>query len=119
MSRLRLEMSVKANVVPASSGTATMSCIKVRVKPIEPAPIMAILRATFSSPYWELTRISTRRLRLRKDSNHPMPYGDLFNGKTWKIMQKWLCHRLVLYAAKKSVSEKILSFSFYHNLDHA
>src|SRR5437588_2045080 len=51
MSRLRLEMSVKANVVSANSGTATISCIKVRVKPIEPAPIMAIFKVMFSSPH--------------------------------------------------------------------
>src|SRR2546425_471269 len=50
ISRFRLEISVKVNVVSANSGTARMSRIKVRVKPIEPAPIMAILMATFLSP---------------------------------------------------------------------
>src|SRR5438093_6724954 len=42
MSRLRELMSVMANVVSASSGTARMSRISRRVKPIDPAPIIAI-----------------------------------------------------------------------------
>jgi tetratricopeptide (TPR) repeat protein len=40
-------MSVIANVVCASSGTAKMSRMSRRVKPIEPAPIMAILIGLF------------------------------------------------------------------------
>ncbi len=42
MSRLVAEMSIKAKWVSANSGTASMSCMSLRVKPIEPAPIMAI-----------------------------------------------------------------------------
>lgn len=59
------------------------------------------------------------RLRSRQDGYHPMSNGDLFNGKAFKIRQKLLCHTLVFNAARKPVSEKRLSFSFYHNLDHA
>src|SRR5687768_11567847 len=43
MSRFRALMSVIANVVCASSGTDKMSRMSRRVKPIEPAPIIAIL----------------------------------------------------------------------------
>src|ERR1700704_3637967 len=50
ISRFLLEISVKANIVLANSGTATISWSKVRVKPIESAPIRAILRAMYSSP---------------------------------------------------------------------
>ena len=42
MSRLDWEMSMKAKWVSFSSGTARMSCMSLRVKPMEPAPIMAI-----------------------------------------------------------------------------
>ena len=44
ISRLRSEMSVRAKVVSANSGTASTSDMSRRVKPIEPAPIIAILR---------------------------------------------------------------------------
>jgi tetratricopeptide (TPR) repeat protein len=40
-------MSVIANVVPVSSGTDKMSRMRRRVKPIEPAPIIAILMGLF------------------------------------------------------------------------
>src|SRR4051812_13624858 len=44
MSRFAWLMSVMAKVVPWSSGTARMSRMSRRVKPIEPAPIMAMRR---------------------------------------------------------------------------
>src|SRR5205809_4269353 len=44
ISRLRWLISVMAKVASANSGTARMSRISRRVKPIEPAPIIAIFK---------------------------------------------------------------------------
>ena len=41
---LNTQRSGRANVEPANSGTARTSCMSRRVNPMEPAPIMAILR---------------------------------------------------------------------------
>ena len=48
MLRLRSEISINAKCVSANSGTVNKSIIKRRVKPTEPAPIIAILSTSLS-----------------------------------------------------------------------
>src|SRR5436309_232420 len=84
MSRFRCEMSVNANVVSASSGTARMSRISRRVKPIEPAPIMAILMGMESRI--DLIRVAVT-ITAMSTATIPVSTSDTINARILAISE--------------------------------